>query len=70
MTHFTVDLEDGQQPISFSLKTEDGRRFMVFMQKYNEADNLLRRLGDAVGALDGTTVENENLVDDYRAYFR
>lgn len=28
---------------------------------------LLRRLNDAVEALDGTSVENESIVDDYRA---
>jgi hypothetical protein len=30
--------------------------------------DLLRRLEDAVEALDGTSVENEKLVDDYRAW--
>jgi hypothetical protein len=29
---------------------------------------LLLRLADAVECLDGTTVENERLVDDYRAW--
>ena len=29
--------------------------------------DILRRAGDAIEALDGTTVENEKLVDDYRA---
>lgn len=31
---------------------------------------LLRRLNDAVEALDGTNVENEKLVDDYRALIK
>lgn len=30
--------------------------------------DLLKRLTDAVEALDGTSVENEKLVDDYRAW--
>ena len=29
---------------------------------------LLLRAGDAIEALDGTSVENEKLVDDYRAW--
>lgn len=31
---------------------------------------LLRRLNDAVEALDGTSVENESIVDDYRALIK
>lgn len=37
--------------------------------KYGDARDLLLRLADAVEALDGTSVENEKLVDDYRAFF-
>lgn len=33
-------------------------------------DDLLRRAGDAIEALDGTSVENERLVDDYRAWLK
>lgn len=69
MSVINLDLEDGERPVCFSLNSTDTERFMVFMSKYNTAENLLRRLGDAVEALDGTTVENEKLVDDYRAYF-
>ena len=32
------------------------------------ARNLLLRAADAIEALDGTSVENEKLVDDYRAW--
>lgn len=37
---------------------------------YPVALDLLRRMEDAIEALDGTTVENEKLVDDYRAFMR
>jgi hypothetical protein len=32
--------------------------------------DLLRRAKDAIESLDGTSVENEKLVDDYRAWKR
>jgi hypothetical protein len=35
-----------------------------------EARELLLRACDAIQALDGTTVENERLVDDYNAWLR
>lgn len=43
---------------------------MVLQQREDAADaiGLLKRAEDAIEALDGTSVENELLLDDYRAF--
>lgn len=46
---------------------EDERRLRIFLSRWSvEMLSVLRRAKDAVEALDGTTAENEKLVDDYR----
>lgn len=38
----------------------------IMANRYNKMQELLAQLKDTVEALDGTSIENEKLVDDYR----
>lgn len=39
-------------------------------ERLGKAIDLLKRLEDVVEALDGTSIENERIVDDYRAFMQ
>lgn len=42
----------------------------LMTNRYNKMQNLLERLNDEVEALDGTSLENEKIVDEYRALMK
>lgn len=48
MAQMNFDLEDGLPPISFSLKTDDAKRFIDFMADCNAAVKLGNDLLDAL----------------------
>lgn len=38
--------------------------------RFNKMESMLARLKDEIEALDGTSLENEKIVDEYRQYFK
>ncbi|WP_448365907.1 hypothetical protein [Fluviibacter phosphoraccumulans] len=42
----------------------------LMANRYNKMQNLLERLNDEVEALDGTSLENEKIVNEYRALMK
>lgn len=65
---YTIDSSAAGRPWAYKgprFNTTDA--FPVHTDLEAEMLALLRRLDDVVEALDGTSVENEKLVDDYRA---
>lgn len=75
MPVFNFDLEDGKQPVTFSLKPEDAARFMNFMAQCNGDQQdaaryrYLRRTTTAVRNSKGERVEvTPEITAAYRAY--
>ncbi len=50
------------------MRDGEGKANAALIAQAPAMHDLLLRLADAVEALDGTSVENEKLVDDYRAW--
>lgn len=56
MTGFAIDLQDGQEPVSFNLRGGDAERFQTFMAKYH---TLQQAVNDAHQRVDNVVAANK-----------
>ena len=58
MPIMNFDLEDGQPPVSFSLRSVDAERFMAFMNDCNKAADVLRHIAEIDGPIECTSLQD------------